>query len=181
LPTSATSWALGTFDPPFAPVTPRTATPADAGEIVRVVNLAYRVEAEMFHGERTSLPDIRERLGRPHAAFLVIDADASHDTSGLLAGSVYVEIKDRRGHFGMLAVDPSRQGQGLGRVLVQSVEAYCAEAGCVDLDLDVVDLRTELPGFYSALGFTRSGSIPYTNPSETKQPVHLIRMTKPLG
>jgi GNAT superfamily N-acetyltransferase len=168
------------LDPPFTPVPPRIAAPADAAEIVRVVNLAYLVEAEMFHGERTTLTDVRERLGRPHAAFLVIDADPDA-TSGSLVGAVYVEIKDRRGYFGMLAVDPRRQGQGLGRVLVRAVEAYCAKAGCVDLDLDVVDLRTELPGFYGALGFTRSGSTPYPNPSETKQPVHLIQMTKPLG
>ena len=83
------------LDPPFTPVPPRIAAPADAAEIVRVVNLAYLVEAEMFHGERTTLTDVRERLGRPHAAFLVIDADPSDATSGSLVGAVYVEIKDR--------------------------------------------------------------------------------------
>jgi ribosomal protein S18 acetylase RimI-like enzyme len=94
---------------------------------------------------------------------------------------VYVEVSGRRGYFGMLAVDPGRQGQGLGRVLVRAVEEHCAKAGCTDLDLDVVDLRSELPGFYNALGFTRTGSIPYPRPSETKQPVHLIQMSKPLA
>ena len=146
-----------------------------------MINLAYRVEADMFHGERTSEPDVRERLGRANATFLAIDDDAADAGPRRLAGAVYVEVRDRRGYFGMLAVDPSWQGRGLGRLLVRAVEDYCAKAGCVELDLDVVDLRTELPGFYHALGFTRTGSIPYPRPSETKQPVHLIQMTKRLA
>ena len=159
----------------------RLATLDDVLEIVRVINLAYRVEAEMFHGDRTSEYDVRERLGRENARFLVLDDDAADSTPGRLIGAVYLELGDRRGYFGMLAVDPNKQGQGLGRVLVRAVEDYCTNAGCAHLDLDVVDLRVELPGFYNALGFTRAGSIPYPRPSETKQPVHLVQMTKPLG
>jgi GNAT superfamily N-acetyltransferase len=163
-------------------VTPRTANQADVAELVRVINRAYHVEAEMFHGQRTSETDVRERLARPNAAFLAIDDDAPDAPRGALVGGVYVEIRDRRGYFGMLAVDPSRQGRGLGRVLVRAVETYCASAGCNDVDLDVVDLRSELLDFYAALGFTRTGEpIPYPNPTETKQPVHLIQMTKRLG
>jgi len=162
-------------------VTARIATPDDVAELVRVINLAYTVEAEMFHGERTSEPDVHDRLGRPNAAFLAIDDDTPGSPRGALAGGVYVEIHDRRGYFGMLAVDPRRQGRGFGRVLVRGVEAYCASAGCEDLDLDVVDLRSELLGFYGALGFTRTGEVPYPEPSQTKQPLRLIRITKPLG
>lgn len=170
-------------DQPNQPVTPRAAriaTLADVPELVRVINLAYRVEADMFHGARTSTQDVRERLARPNATFLALDDDAADSPPGRLIGAVYVEMRERRGYFGMLAVDPSKQGQGLGRVLVRCVEEHCARAGCLDLDLDVVDLRTELPGFYNALGFTPTGAIPYPRPSETKQPVHLIQMTKPL-
>lgn len=161
-------------------MTPRTATVADVPELVRVINLAYRVEAEMFHGNRTSELDVRERLGRPNATFLAIDDDSAGAASGALVGAVYVEVREGRGYFGMLAVDPSRQGQGLGRVLVRAIEEHCAKVGCTDLDLDVVDLRAELPGFYTAMGFTRTGSMPYPDPSHTKQPVHLIQMTKSL-
>ena len=159
-------------------MTPRAATPADIPELVRVINLAYLVEAEMFHGDRTSVADIGERLQRPNATFLVIDDNVS---PGRIAGAVCVETRGNRGYFGMLAVDPSKQGRGLGRVLVRAAEAYCASAGCADLDLDVVDLRTELPGFYTALGFTRVGVTPFADPSRTKVPVHLVQMTKPLN
>ena len=55
----------------------RLATLDDIPELVRVINLAYRVEADMFHGVRTSEPDVRERLGRPNATFLALDDDAA--------------------------------------------------------------------------------------------------------
>jgi hypothetical protein len=48
------------------------------------------------------------------------------------------------------------------------------------MDIDVVDLRTELPGFYAGLGFTPTGSTPFHDPARTKQPVRLVRMEKPL-
>ena len=158
----------------------RLATLDDVPELVRVINLAYHVEADMFHGLRTSDADVLERLNRSNATFLAIDDDAVDAPPGRLKGAVFVEVNDRRGHFGMLAVDPGKQGQGLGRVLVRAIEEYCANAGCADLDLDVVDLREGLPDFYEALGFTRTGLIPYPDPSQTKRPVHLIQMTKSL-
>src|SRR5690242_9048232 len=99
---------------------PRPATLTDVAELVRVINLAYEVEAEMFHGTRTTDADIRERLALPNARLFVIPAVAD----GALAGSVYVETNGDRGYFGMLAVNPSAQGQGLGRALVRAAEAY---------------------------------------------------------
>src|SRR5690349_2053675 len=155
---------------------PRPATLTDVAELVRVINLAYEVEAEMFHGTRTTDADIRERLSMPNACLLVIPADPT-DTAGALAGSVYVETNGDRGYFGMLAVDPSAQGQGLGRALVRAAEAYARDAGCVAMDLDVVDLRSELTAFYGSLGYRATGESPYSRPEQTKVPVRLIHMS----
>ena len=155
---------------------PRLATLTDVAELVRVINAAYLVEAEMFHGTRTTAADVRERLARPNAAFLVVPRDAS----AVLAASVYVETGRDRGYFGMLAVDPACQGRGLGRVLVQAAEAHSRAAGCAAMDLDVVDLRGELTTFYGALGYVAVGESPYPHPEQTKQPVRLIHMSKPL-
>jgi len=160
-------------------MTPRRATPADVAELVRVINLAYQVEVTMFHGERTSEAEVIDRLGRPDAAFLVVDDPTAND-GRRLAAAVYVETRDERGYFGMLSVDPAHQGRGLGRAVVHAVEAYCRDAGCRVLDIDVVDLRTELPAFYAALGFTPTGSRPFPDPAKTRRPLHLIQMEKPL-
>ena len=154
----------------------RRATPGDVAELVRVINLAYVVEADMFFGSRTNDADVTERLSRDNADFLVIDGDQPD----ALVGAVYVEHEDERGYFGMLAVDPSHQGRGLGRLLVKAAEIYCADAGCRALDLTVVHLRSELTGFYASLGFETVGHIPYPDASKTKLPVELIQMTKAL-
>jgi ribosomal protein S18 acetylase RimI-like enzyme len=159
----------------------RPATLADTAELVRIVNLAYVVEAEIFHGDRTSEPDVRARIATPNAAFLVIPDDAAGAAPGALAGSVCVETRGNRGFFGMLAVDPNRQGRGLGRALVRAAEEYSRARGCAHMDLDVVHLRRELTQFYGSLGYTVIGEADYPRPEETTLPVKLIHMTKPLS
>jgi len=156
---------------------PRPATLADVDALVRVINLAYLVEADMFHGTRTTDADVHDRLARPNAVFLVAPDDAA---DGVLLGSVHVETRGDRGYFGMLAVDPACQGRGLGRTLVRAAEDHCRATGSVAMDLDVVDLRRELTAFYGSLGYVVVGESPFARPEQTKRPVRLIHMTKRL-
>jgi ribosomal protein S18 acetylase RimI-like enzyme len=155
---------------------PRPATLADVDALVRVINLAYLVEADMFHGTRTTDADVHDRLVRPNAVFLLV-RDAAAE---VLVGSIYVETRADRGYFGMLAVDPACQGRGLGRTLVRAAEDHCRAAGSVAMDLDVVDLRRELTSFYGSLGYAIVGESPYAHPEQTKRAVRLIRMTRAL-
>jgi GNAT superfamily N-acetyltransferase len=158
----------------------RPATLADVTELVRVINLAYVVEADMFVGQRTSEADVRERVARPNAAFLVVPHDTVGGAPGALAASVYVETRGDHGYFGMLAVDPTHQGRGLGRALVRAAEKYARGVGCDVMDLDVVDLRSQLTVFYGSLGYEAIGESPYPRPEQTKRPVRLIHMSKAL-
>jgi GNAT superfamily N-acetyltransferase len=157
----------------------RAATLADVNDLVRLINLAYVVEAEIFRSDRTSDADVRDRIARPNAVILAFDDAAG--TAGTLAGSVYVELRGDRGYFGMLAVDPSQQGRGLGRALVRAAEEYARGRGCTRMDLDVVDLRSGLTSFYGSLGYTAVGEAPYPHPEDTMVPVRLVRMTRPIG
>ena len=52
----------------------------------------------------------------------------------------------------MLAVSPTRQGTGVGRIMVNAVEEYCRKNGCRHPDITVLTLRPELPPFYRKLG-----------------------------
>src|SRR6185295_19693498 len=113
----------------------RAATPADAEIVARLVNAAYRVESFFVDGDRTRPDEVRELLGT--GSFLLVA-----DERGEVTGCVYVELRGARGYFGLLAVDPGRQGGGIGRALVAAAEAHCRDAGCAFMDIQVVDLRT---------------------------------------
>lgn len=157
----------------------RLATSDDIPALTRLINRAYVVEAHLFHGNRTDEAEVRGRLETPNACFLVIDADENQSGHGRLAGAVFVEVRADRSYFGMLSVDPDCQGRGFARELIGAAEAHGAAAGCAFMDIDVVDLRTELPGFYTRFGYAPAGSTPYASAS-AKVPVRMVRMTKAL-
>jgi GNAT superfamily N-acetyltransferase len=157
-------------------MTPRVASIDDVPALVRVINDAYRVEDFFVVGDRTAEAEIRAKIVDARGCFLAADGD---DTTGL-AGAVYVEVRGDRGYFAMLSVDRARQGRGLGRALVAAVEAHCRAAGCHWLDIEVVDLRTELPAFYASLGFSPCGVGPFPDPAKLRRPAHVVLMTKAL-
>jgi GNAT superfamily N-acetyltransferase len=163
---------------------PRVATVEDVPALVAVINRAYQVEAFFVAGPRTGEDEVRRRMGKPGACFLVIDAEDRDPRPGAsappLAGAAFVELRGARGYLGMLSVDPDRQRGGLGRALVTAAEARCRAAGCRFLDIDVVSLRRELPPFYARLGFAAYDTAPFPEPARLLREASLVLMTKPL-
>ena len=157
----------------------RLATANEIPALTRVINRAYVVEAHLFHGDRTDEAEVRERFERPNAFFLAIDAPERAAAESTLAAAVFVELGGDRSYFGMLSVDPDWQGRGFARELITAAEARAAAAGCVFMDIDVVDRRTELPAFYTRFGYAPVGATPYAS-AAAKVPVQMIRMTKRL-
>jgi GNAT superfamily N-acetyltransferase len=155
----------------------RYATPEDIPEIVRIINSAFRVEDFFIDGDRTNEADIAARMAEPDVRFLVVDAPES----GALAATVLMDIHGERGHFAMLSVDPPFQGKGLSRLLMNAVEDYCREAGCKALDIEIVNLREELPAFYAANGFAPVATLPFPDERKLRRDAHLVRMTKSLS
>jgi len=149
------------------------ATTEDVPDVVRVVNAAYEVEKFFVSGDRTDEDTIRRMMSA--GVFLT-----TRDESGRLAGCVYVELRGDRGYFGMLSVDPSMQGRGLGRQIVDAAEDYARANGCIAMDIRVVNLRTELPPFYTKLGYVETGQIEPASDPRGLQPFCFVRMSKPL-
>lgn len=150
----------------------RVAVPADARAVAALISLAYRVEDFFKIGDRTDEDDVLARMQK--SAFLLLEDE------GTLAGCVYVDVRGETGYFGMLSIDPSRQGQGLGSRLIAAAEDHCRAAGCRVMELEVVDLRTELPAFYRRFGYVEAGTRPFTDHERAKLPCHFIVMTKSL-
>jgi N-acetylglutamate synthase-like GNAT family acetyltransferase len=153
----------------------RVATTEDVPVLVRVINAAYLVEQFFIRGDRTSAEEVESLIRATDGDFLVLETP-----DGEIAGCVHAKIDKGRGYLGFLSVEPACQGQGLGRRLVTAVATYCESAGCEALDLDVFNLRPELPPFYASLGFDAQSEAPFEKQELLLQPAHLIRMTKPL-
>jgi GNAT superfamily N-acetyltransferase len=155
----------------------RIAGPRDARAVAALISLAYRVEDFFKIGDRTDEADVLSRMGK--GEFLLLEDEGGVE-GGALAGAVYVVIHGETGYFGMLSIDPARQGQGLGRQLIAAAEAHCRNAGCRQMELEVVNLRTELPPFYRRFGYAETVTRPFPDHERAKLPCHFIVMTKSL-
>jgi ribosomal protein S18 acetylase RimI-like enzyme len=152
----------------------RTATKADIPAMVAVVNAAFAVE-RFIEGTRTDEADIAEMMKK--GVFLIAETDA-----GSILASVYAEVRGLRGYFGMLAVDPSHQGRGLARRMIEAAQEHCRQNGCTHVDITVLSLRTELPAFYHRFGYVETGTHDFDPPHALKPGAecHCIVMSKAL-
>jgi len=153
-------------------VTIRAAVRDDARSLVGLINRAFQVEKFFVDVDRVQLADVEAFLGK--GEFLVVEAD------GGLCGCVYLEIRGERAYFGLLSIDPARQRQGIGGSLVEAAEERARERGCSFMDLQIVNVREELPGYYRKLGYRETGMAPFPEHVATKMPCHFVRMSKEL-
>jgi ribosomal protein S18 acetylase RimI-like enzyme len=154
-------------------LTVRAANADDIGAITRLVNRCYAVAEFFIPGPRTSEAEVEALLAS--GSFLVLD---HQNGDGELAASVFVRSDGPRGYFGLLAVDASLTGAGLGRRMVSIAEALCAARGCTAMDLQVVNLRTDLRPWYRRLGYEEHGTAPFSDVA--RDDYHFVLMTKPL-
>ena len=150
----------------------RKAEPSDVEQIAALINAAFSVERFFIEGDRTNPAQIGALLQT--GDFLLAEENNS------LIACVYVELRGESGYFGLLSVDPTRQGRGLGGRLVAVAEEHCRAAGCRVMELQMVNLRAELPAFYRARGYTETGTAPFPADGRTKLPCHFVKMAKPL-
>ena len=151
------------------------ATSKDLPGILTVVNSAFVVET-FIEGTRTDTRQLGALM--ENGEFLL-----AREGEAIVA-SIYTELRGDRGYFGMLAVDPSQQGRGLGRMMVAAAEEKFRANGCRHVDISVLSPRLELFPFYRKLGYreTRT-SKDYPSPEKLKPGVVCkeVWMQKELG
>ena len=110
---------------------------AGAVAIERVTALVNQVYAEAEKGlwrESTDRTSVGEVTGFAAAGEIAVASVA-----GDLAGVVRIRrLEDATGEFGMLAADPARRGLGIGRELVRYAERACRDAGCREMQLELL-------------------------------------------
>lgn len=152
----------------------RAATAADEERLISLINSAFAIET-FLEGDRTNPERMAEAMAK--GVFLVAE-----DAAERMAACVYTEIKGERGYVGLLAVDPARQEQGIGRRMMQAAEDRLRCHGCVAVEIIVLSLRTDLPPLYQRLGFVETSREPFTPQRKVKEgfECHAIKMSKRL-
>ena len=152
----------------------RTASLRDAEKIATLINSAFRpAEGFFLDADRIDHQSVRNLFAKGN--FLL------GETDGVVAGCVYLELRGERAYLGLLAVDPAHQHSGFGSLLMAAAEENCRRLGCRFMDIQVVNLREDLFGFYRRRGYVETGTCPFPADVETKLPCHFIEMSKPLA
>lgn len=152
----------------------RIAETEDVGKITVLINSAFRFAEGFFvEGDRIEVKEVIDSLST--GKFLLAEEE------GTLVGCVYVEPRGEQAYLGLLSVDPSRQQSGVGSLLMGEAETYCSGLGCRFMDIKIVNLRKELPGFYRRRGYVKTGTSSFPADVKTRQPCYFIDMAKPLG
>ncbi|WP_353070378.1 GNAT family N-acetyltransferase [Tunturibacter empetritectus] len=140
------------------------ATYADIDELVTFVNNAYKgksaeagwaSEAKLIGGQRIDSTILAETVANGKATVLLM----RDDHKAPLAGCVSLETTDEPAvwYLSMLAIDPQRQADGLGRTLLSYAEDYVKARRAQKVRITVIWLRHSLSEWYERRGYRRTG------------------------
>jgi ribosomal protein S18 acetylase RimI-like enzyme len=141
-----------------------SATLADIREVAAFVNNAYRgpsaeagwaSEAKVIAGQRIDSAMLADTLADGKTTILLM----RDNEIAPLAGCVSVEPADQPlvWYLSMLAIDPQRQADGLGRTLLSHAEDYVKAHGAQRVRITVIWLRHSLIEWYERRGYRRTG------------------------
>lgn len=158
----------------------RAATLSDVAQLEPLIRFAYRGgkekvswtnEHKLVKGPRTSEPELKEIISCSDKAILVCEETASGRRT--LLGCILVEKNDCEAYVGMLAVDPDRQSEGIGRLLLQSAESYATGVfDCASAKMWILSGRDELMAWYVRMGYAETGETePFLPPESGVTPL----------
>jgi GNAT superfamily N-acetyltransferase len=129
----------------------RDARPDDAGALARLLTqLGYPSDADAVDERLERLQVVGDR---------VLVAEVEGDVVGLAHLQVTPAIERDRptAKLGVLVVDETQRGRGIGRALVAAVEAEARLRGCELLFLTTAERRDDAHAFYERVGLEQTG------------------------
>lgn len=157
---------------------------SDIPALERLINRAYRSkegaqgwtnEGHLLEGDRTDPRHLQELIETPNSQILLC-----FSSSNELVGSVHLIVSQDHLYFGMLAVDPLHQSNGIGRYLLEATKELALSKGLDKIKLTVLSTRQELIDWYTRVGFAIvQRDLPFPNTErfgKPKMPLSLIKM-----
>jgi ribosomal protein S18 acetylase RimI-like enzyme len=142
-------------------LTLRPATPADAPALVALINSAYRgdssragwtTEADLLDGQRVDVEGLTETITTPGNVILLYGGDLEP------VACVLLERTGADCYLGLLTIQPTAQGAGLGRQMLDAAERWAVdEWSSQTMHMTVIVQRTELIDWYQRRGYHRTG------------------------
>ena len=137
------------------------ATPDDLSTLHALIESAYRGdsarrgwshEADLLDGQRTDLASLAAMLADPAQHLLVF-----RDNDRLRACVALTDKGNGLAYLGMLTVDPARQSNGLGKLILAAAEDHGAAFGATRVEMTVIAQRAELIAWYERRGYRLTG------------------------
>ncbi|MCB5166685.1 GNAT family N-acetyltransferase [Streptomyces bambusae] len=139
----------------------RAAALADVPELVALVESAYRgdasragwtTEADFLDGRRTDEQGVREVIETVDSTLMVVERKDE------IVACCQLQHRGDHAYFGMFAVRPVLQGEGLGKVIIAEAERRVRELwGAAQMRMTVVNVRAELIAWYERRGYRLTG------------------------
>jgi GNAT superfamily N-acetyltransferase len=133
------------------PLTIRDAVAGDSQAIANLLGqLGYPADPDAIEPRLERLRIVGDRV-------VVAEADRSVVGLAQLHVSPSLEYDRPAAKLAALVVDESHRGEGIGRALVETMEAEARERGCVLLFLTTAARRKDAHAFYERVGLQETG------------------------
>lgn len=163
-----------------AAITLRLAEDGDARAIAEM----SRDHIETGLGWRYDPAHVRRALRRRETAVVVATERQTYVASQrpALAGFCIMDFGDERAHLVLLAVQPSRRRQGIGRRLVDWLVESAVTAGMASVHLELRADNEAARRFYRVLGFSETVLVPryYDGREAAMRMIRVLRAAGPL-
>jgi GNAT superfamily N-acetyltransferase len=135
----------------------RDACEEDLPAVLRIL-----AESGVDGDESFTLDEARQHFARMRQlpGYRLLVATVEGEVVGTYALAIMQKMGKRGTPAGVVedvAVAPSRQGQGIGRAMMEHAREACRSAGCYKLALSSNLRREDAHRFYDSLGFERHG------------------------